>query len=177
MANGTIIIDDLLGDEDLACLDQMSGGFFPWTYQAHSDFEGDGVPQFVHIFAQNTGNFFHTEQMPVIHPLLVRIGVSSIISIKANLTPRSEKRVIGGWHTDREFDGLPDSYKDAVTTAVFYLNDNNGGTELRDGTYIESKRNRVAMFPCGTEHRAVRHTDGDFARIIVNINFIRYQNG
>lgn len=176
MANGTIIIDDLLGAEDLACLDQISGRFFPWTYQAHSDFEGDGVPQFVHIFAQNTGNFFQTEQMPIIHPLLMSVGVSSIISIKTNLTPRSDVRVYGGWHTDREFDGLPETYRQTVTTAVFYLNDNDGGTELRDGTFIDARRNRVAMFPSGTEHRAVRHTTGDFARIVVNLNFIRHEN-
>jgi hypothetical protein len=170
-----LIFDDFLSEEELGHFDFMKSRFFPWGFSEHSDMDGDNNPQFVHIFCQNTGNFFHTQEFEMLHPLIQRMQVSSIISIKANLTTRANvDNRHGLWHVDREMSALPPHYGDVVHTAVFYLNTNNGGTELEDGTFVESVRNRCIVFPSKFQHRAVRHTIGDYQRIVVNINYIPF---
>ena len=58
-----------------------------------------------------------------------------------------------------------------MTTAIFYLNTNNGFTEFKDGDIINSVRNRLIMFPANTSHRAVGQSDVN-QRIVLNFNFI-----
>jgi len=87
----------------------------------------------------------------------------SLLRISINLLPRQNPPSISDYHVD-----IDDK---RITTAIFYLNTNNGYTEFKDGNKIESVRNRLIMFPANTSHRAISQTDTS-VRIVLNFNFI-----
>ena len=55
---------------------------------------------------------------------------------------------------------------------VYYLNSNNGYTEFEDGKKVPSVRNSMVVFSNRLRHRAVEHTDGDYQRVVLNMNFL-----
>ena len=61
--------------------------------------------------------------------------------------------------------------EDKITTAIFYLNTNNGYTEFEGENRIDCVENRLVMFPAKTRHRAIGQTDV-IQRIVLNFNFI-----
>ena len=61
------------------------------------------------------------------------------------------------------------------TTAIFYINTNNGYTEFENGEKIESVANRLIMFPSNIKHRGVTQTD-EQTRIMINFNFLKRRN-
>ena len=70
------------------------------------------------------------------------------------------------WHND-----LKHNINCPRKTSVFYINDNNGYTEFRNGDRIESVANRAIIFDNNLEHRGVSHTLPDHYRIVVNFNY------
>jgi hypothetical protein len=58
------------------------------------------------------------------------------------------------------------------TTAILYINTNNGYTEFEDGTIVESVANRLVAFPANIRHRGVSQTDEE-TRILINFNYLR----
>ena len=86
---------------------------------------------------------------------------------KAHLLLKQETPSISAYHTD--FDNKK------MTTAIFYLNTNNGSTEFKNGDVINCMRNRLIMFPTNTSHRAIGQTD-EPTRIVFNFNFIKGEN-
>ena len=76
----------------------------------------------------------------LLQPILQQTGVSSLGRIKANcMVQTHELKVMKlGFHTD---------FPRAMTTGIFYINDNDGYTLLEDGTKIHNVANRFAMFP------------------------------
>ena len=95
-------------------------------------------------------------------PLLRNLEVRSPVRVKANLTPRREKKIVGGLHTDTSWD----DHK----TAVFYVNTNNGGTVFEDGTEVTSLENRIVIFSSGMKHSGFTTTDSIF-RLVINLNY------
>ena len=61
--------------------------------------------------------------------------------------------------------------EEKMTTAIYYLNTNNGYTEFEDGTKVDSVRNRLVVYPTNTTHRAAGQTDTN-KRIVINFNYI-----
>ena len=45
-----IIEDDVLSSEELGIVSEIMDPSFPWYSNDHTDFEGDGNPQFTHMF-------------------------------------------------------------------------------------------------------------------------------
>ncbi|MEC9064802.1 MAG: hypothetical protein VX805_05525, partial [Pseudomonadota bacterium] len=66
------------------------------------------------------------------------LNIRSLIRIKANLNLRTPKIVRHGFHVDVPFDCM---------TGVYYVNSNDGYTEFKDGTKVESVANRMVTFP------------------------------
>ena len=98
----------------------------------------------------------------------------SLCKITVNLLPKQKTPSISDFHTDFGHDiNILDETK--ITTAIFYLNTNNGVTEFKDGDRIDSVRNRLIMFPTITPHRAIGPTDVA-ERIVLNFNFIKSEN-
>jgi hypothetical protein len=58
-------------------------------------------------------------------------------------------------------------------TIIFYLNDNNGGTRLGDGTFIQQKENRALIIYGQELHESVTQTDTNI-RVNININYWRH---
>lgn len=117
----------------------------------------------------NSKQFVHsTLDLDPIKPILRKLGVEQhdVLRCKVNFTPSHPEQYIGGWHYDYNEEMVGE-----FRTAVLYLNTNNGGTILNDGTIIESKRNRFASFPGKTIHSGLSHT-GHGNRIVLNLNYL-----
>jgi len=107
------------------------------------------------------------ESYKIIQPLLgfitqKIIPVKTVIKIKTNLNPRTDKIVKHGFHMDFGYE--------SCTTALLYINTNNGYTEFVDGTKVESIENRLVTFPTMTLHTGTTCTDQQ-NRIVVNLNY------
>ena len=92
------------------------------------------------------------------------ITVLSLISMKINCHPRTEKHVVHGFHTD-----VPKEY-DGSKTGILYLNTCNGYTEFENGTKVESKANRYIEFSSQLRHSGSTCTDAK-RRVVLNVNY------
>jgi hypothetical protein len=101
----------------------------------------------------------------VFAPLIDKIQPQALLRLKLNLNRRTKEPRIQPWHTDF-------SPSLNITTAVYYLNSNNGYTEIETGEKIESKENRIVFFSGLQKHRGVTCTDDQKHRIVLNINFM-----
>ena len=106
-----------------------------------------------------------TSCFELIQPLIKKINPISVVSIKANLNINKGRVCKSGWHTD--YHG--NSYLNHKT-AIFYINNNNGYTELKNNVIIKSEQNKLVVFKANTLHRACSQTDVD-TRIVININY------
>ena len=88
------------------------------------------------------------------------LGVETLFRIKANLRPGTTFPSGGGFHTD---------YVN-MTTAIFYINTNNGGTKFKNGRKVKSVANRMLIFDSNLMHQSVSCTDKK-RRIVINFNF------
>ena len=174
------IIDNFLGQEDFDSLQQFMMGLsaFPWFYSDRIDFYDDagklGNFQFVHTFYDKPGpTTFYNEMDSIINI----IQPFSISRIKANLLTRTSEIVENSFHVDIEkmkifkHKGRLIKWK----TSILYLNTNNGYTEFKDGTIVESVANRFITFPATTLHRGTSCTDQNI-RVIINFNYFAYEH-
>jgi len=149
--------------------------YFPWTW-------GDGVVydpreennidplydfQFVHVFYHQRKddllNIRVSDELPILKPIFDQVKPKRIFRIKANLNVVTPNIIQHGFHRD---------YDDAeCKTSILYLNTNNGYTEFRDGTKIESVENRLVTFDVGMEHTGSSCTDNQ-RRITLNFNWV-----
>jgi len=98
----------------------------------------------------------------VLDPLIKKINPSYIYRVKVNLGTRTSVPVVGGMHSDTEFNN---------TTAIFYLNNNNGYTIFEDGSKVDSVENRLVVFDSNIMHSGVSQTDSKI-RCVINLNYI-----
>ena len=162
MKNEVIIKDNLLDDVHLTQLDELIHSKCNWFLQKEQTLGKDDGCWFQHII--------YVEDMPtsalyepVIKIFKNHLKYVSLCRITVNLLPRLQPPSISGFHTDFE--------PRRITTAIFYLNTNNGATEIEGGDRIDCVRNRLIMFPANTSHRAIGQTDVT-KRIVFNFNFI-----
>ena len=159
------VFDDFLSPDDFQSLSSVVlSEHFYWFWNPvitkGSDYQ---VGQFYHQFymcnADKQSDFF-----PVLQPLLTKLGQLVLFRVKANLNPRDvSHNKLGDFHTD--FPGFNS------TTAIFYLNSNNGWTEFSDSTVVHSQSNRLVVFPQETSHVGFSCTDQPF-RCLLNINYL-----
>jgi hypothetical protein len=160
------IIDNLLEPEEFRQIKHLfSCNYFPWhrskvldEHELNCDILNN--LQFVHVFYQNHRPI--GEYTEILRFFLNKIKVRSLVKVKANLNPRTEKIIEHGFHTD--FDN------DDSKTAVYYVNTNNGYTLFEDGTKVESVENRLVIFDVNTPHTGTSCTDSE-CRIVINFNY------
>jgi hypothetical protein len=152
-------------DEWRKIKDVLCGNSFPW-YWADEVLDKDPVIcekkynfQFFHqMYSDNQVN---SEHLYTLSPILNALSIKALIRVKANLNPSTEQIVKHGMHTDFEFD---------CTTAIYYVNSNDGYTEFEDGEKVKSIENRLVIFPTPTLHSGTTCTDTK-KRVIVNFNY------
>ena len=153
------IIDDFLPKKEFEYLEEIIlSTYFPWNYIGRQSYEEtDDSFQFQHTFyREGESPVFHYKRK--IEPILEKLG-GTLIRAKAVLTPKTENPRFSGFHID-----FPN-----MTTATYYLNTNNGYTEFRDGSRIESISNRMLVFDSNLEHQGITCTDKKI-RVLINFN-------
>ena len=77
--------------------------------------------------------------------------------------PTSLGHVVFPMHVDVEkFDG--------GTTAIYYVNTNDGYTEFENGERVDSVENRLVIFDATMKHTGTTSTDTKF-RSVINFNY------
>lgn len=148
--------------------EEILSPFFPWYKNDFIAYENKEHPeneiynmQFTHTFYKNyspQSNLTH-----ILDPIIKKINPLSIIRIKANLGIAREKIFLSGYHTDVN--------NDKITTAVFYINSNNGKTIFENGQEVESIENRFISFNSSVKHSGTSCTDSKY-RCVINFNYI-----
>ena len=162
------IIENILNEEDFKDLSQFYNSYnCPWYYNNQ-----------VNQFANN--NFYFTQLMfengqwqtdwaekyiTNISKKLTSVLNSNIeiLRAKSNLFVNRNKKINCGFHTD--FLNEENYY-----TLVYYINTNNGGTQIKDGEFYPSIANAGLLFYGNVLHESVTQTDTPI-RLNLNINF------
>lgn len=145
--------------------DYMTSVKFPWLYSNCSTKIGDGNSMFSNVlYSDNQENKYYS---PICEDLIKHISPLEIIRIKANLTTNVDTyRNVFDYHTD--FENIENGL-----TSIYYVNTNNGGTAFENGKFVKSEQNKIVTFPMNLKHRTVPHTDNNYERIVININYIK----
>ena len=151
--------------------DLMMGRHIHWAFGdgivAYDD-TGDKHFQFVHMFYGH--DIPQSQTFEIMIPLLAKIEPWSIWRIKANLLTRTPNIIENDFHID--MGNLIEEKSKQWTTAIFYVNTNNGYTKFEDGTKVESVANRMVTFPANVKHKGTSCTD-ERTRVIINFNYFK----
>ena len=155
------IIENCLSKENFNFIKEtIYSHYFPWYFHSGVNNKNDGNIQFTHIFHvdyKTNSNLFDN-----IKSLIQILNPLSLIRIKCNLLLRTEKIIEHGLHTDQQYKS---------TTAIFYLNTNNGYTKFENGKKIFSEENKLVIFDNFLKHTGTTCTDKN-ERIVINFNYI-----
>ena len=138
---------------------------FAWRYRKQmTSFISDKNKEFfVHSFFND--NKINSEYYySYIIPILKKLNCKAVIEVRANLNLQKDKNTKSCFHTDYD---LP------ATTAILYINTNNGGTDIKIKNkikFIKSEENKIVMFPTKTLHRACVQSDTK-QRFAINLNY------
>tara|TARA_Y100001951_G_C11196547_1_gene214642 strand:- start:66 stop:638 length:573 start_codon:yes stop_codon:yes gene_type:complete len=163
---------------------------FPWLYNDGIDFEyTDSKGRPTHSKGPSKYNFmfthlFYAASKPIstflekMNPILKIINPIALYRIKANCLTTTPEIEEGEYHHDIGY--YDDEDRKTIfpermicwTTSIFYINTNNGYTEFKDGTKVESVANRLLTFPAIVEHRGTSCTD-EKRRIVINFNYFK----
>ena len=148
----------------------LLGSHFPWFYWPRiitehdsTNYDNSQLFQFYHEFYDNQPpiNGINSEFYYLLEPILPMFS-ENIYRIKANLNPRTIFHRRGGYHID-----MPNA-----TTAVLYINTNNGYTKIKGHGKVKSVANRLVKFDSNLEHTGVSCTD-EKIRVLINFNYER----
>jgi hypothetical protein len=159
------VIDNFLSPDDFINIkNTMFSNNFPWVYEPNvlnypNKETSDELYFFTHTFYRDyvpQSNF-----ISILDLIIKKLNPKSIVRIQANLYPNVNKYIESKFHRDYDY-----SHKGAV----FYLNTNNGFTELEDGTKIQSIENRILLHDPFEFHKIVPCTD-EKVRIVIVFNY------
>ena len=111
-----------------------------------------------------THGFYHKHQIcsssfKHLSDVIDKLQIKSLIRIKGNLYPKTDKLIEHDFHIDYEY---------PHKSGLYSLNTNNGFTIMEDGERIESVANRMLIFDASKPHKGTTCTDENFR---ANINF------
>ena len=155
------IIDNFLNKEEFLKIKKfIMSRDFPWFFQDHVSLKNanDGF-YFTHLFYSNYQ--VNSDKFYLINPILSKLKIKSLLRIKGNFYPSTNKIIEHEKHVDYSF-----KHKGFI----FYINNNNGFTKLNDGTIIKSVENRGLFYNSSIKHNSSTCTD-QIARININFNY------
>ena len=163
------VVDNFLPQADFKFAQSLIMDYgFPWMWNDSVTKEvGLADPnefQFVHLFYDPLSGVVtdYPRWIDIIKPYGDRMNLTSLMRIKANLNIGTKEYLTREFHTD---------FNVKCTTAIAYMNNNNGYTLFEDGTKVESKENRVVIFDSQMRHAGIPCTDKK-RRVVINFNFI-----
>ena len=137
-------------------------------------YEGENPHQFAHaIMGTQDGRPYWSNAMAEMVPLLNKIKPRLWLRIKLSLSPINSKPIVGGWHYDLATGDNRIPWTD-TTTAIFYINTNNGYTMFENGEKIPCLANRLAIFPNDLMHTGVSQTDTK-RKVTLNLNYLEHK--
>jgi hypothetical protein len=166
-----LVLDDYLDRHlFLSMKAALQAASFPWEQSqilsekaaAHLA-PGDNHQQVHGFYLKKPGIFLRSDQLWIIMPIIDKLNPISLIKAKINRSPRKEYHIEYGLHVDTRRRG--------ATTAIFYLNNNNGYTLFDDGAKVLSVENRMVLFDSTRLHTGASCTDAD-DRLVLNINMV-----
>ena len=155
------VIDNYLDvDQHLILKTIMESNEFPWFYYDSKVSTDKGLFkfQFNHIFYIDNNinsNFFNH-----LKPILDKLKPLSLVRIKANLNPPTEKIVESVYHQDQKF---------KCKAAIYYINNNDGYTIIGKEKIL-SKKNRIVLFDSDVKHLGTNSTNCN-NRMVINFNY------
>ena len=143
---------------------RIMGDSMPWYYNDAVISEDDDYFQLVYGFVLPGGQInCENFMMDYFKPFMKKLNIKKFFKLKANLLTRTNKIIEPGMHID-------DETHRKGKTAIFYLNTCNGYTKLKDGTKIQSEKNKLIEFDCNIEHTGSSCTDKK-RRVVINLNY------
>jgi hypothetical protein len=163
------IREQIMGSETIDGVTVPS--MFPWYFNNFviSEKNNNSDFQFVHnFFRLNYKSGYQEVCSPfckVIQPIVDKLNAFCLIRIKANLSTITVDNKNTGYHTDY-------SVYDGCTSAIFYLNTNNGYTLFKDTEEkIDCVANRLIKFNSRLMHAGVT-SNNTTQRVTINFNYI-----
>ena len=159
------VIDNFLQEDDFLDLQSLLlGEYFPWYYNDYvlttpSNFTSLNY-QFIHLFYKDG---IKSPLYLSVEPFITKLKVKDLFRIKANLNLKTLNHEYGGYHFDPYMKGK---------IGVYYVNDNNGWTQFKNGDIVNSIQNRMVIFDPRLEHSSVTCTDKK-RRLVINFNYER----
>ena len=170
------ILENVLPDNEWSELNEdLNSPDFSWFYQKiplQSDTTDYKTFYFTHGYINHSNNFvkginsaWAEKHNRAIGEYLAKYFKKDIDLIwsKANMFTRMEDNYTCGFHTD-----ITD--RNDLYTMVYYVNTNNGGTQIQNGPFIPSIKNTAVLMSCDTMHSTVTQTDTN-VRLNINFNF------
>ena len=159
------VIDNFLPENDFIKLQSLIlGEYFPWYYNDYvlttpSNFTSLNY-QFIHLFYKDG---IKSPLYLSVEPFITKLKVKDLFRIKANLNLKTLNHEYGGYHFYPYMKGK---------IAVYYINNNNGWTQFKNGDRVNSIQNRMVIFDPRLEHSSVTCTDKK-RRLVINFNYER----
>ena len=135
---------------------------FPWRRRDHMTYSTNDKMYFTYSFysyMRPSSDLYE----PYIIPLLKKLKAKAPIQVRANMTI-SDLYKASGWHTDLDF---------KCKSAILYLNDCDGGTELKINNkiiFIKAVANQIVVFDTDVKHRGIT-SKKEPLRYIINFNY------
>jgi hypothetical protein len=142
---------------------------FPWVAErilssGYGDLDAADNLQAVHgLFLRQGGREVRSDRFELLRPLLERLQPAELVKAKLNRTARKDRHIEYGLHVDTRRPG--------ATTAILYLNTNNGYTLFEGGKKVVSVANRIVLFDAAHRHTGASCTDADW-RLVLNVNLL-----
>ena len=171
MASAPRVIDDFL-DRELFLLLQakLLAPSFAWEESAILSEKAaahlapsENVQQVHGFYLVKRGIRFSSPTLEIVRPVINKLNPLALLKAKANRTARTDRHIEYGLHVDTRRPG--------ATTAIFYLNTNNGYTLFGDGQQVTSVANRIVIIDAATLHTGASCTDADY-RMVLNLNLM-----
>jgi hypothetical protein len=155
-------INNFLNKEKFKILtNQIFNIYFPWYLQKGVNYKNDGYFQFTHIFVDNEK--INSDFISILNPVIEKINPKKLTWVKLNLINKTEKIIEHGFHTDVD-------KNINCTTAILYINNNDGYTKFKDGNIIKSEENKFVSFDSNKEHTGSSCTNTEY-RVVLNLNY------
>jgi hypothetical protein len=170
MENLKIINNFLTNDEYENIYSLVNDHTFPWYkdyiinpsfINTNSVLECEEKYNFQFIHQLYLTNEFVSKYCIFFNPILKKLNVKKLYTMKLNLNPISDKIISHSYHTDNDLN---------CRTSVYYLNTNNGFTIFENKMQVQSEQNKLISFPSSYKHTGTTSTTDH--RIVLNINYI-----